>query len=171
MLNACIHKLIYWLIRNHLRSKGYEENEVFRITARLFTYHLQIVRLSQSLKWCIALHHSVLVDFSTLVCFLVWYYLFSNTAPRMSKHYFLKNHVLRYFNMQFSKNNYHVSILTFLASLTSHQVVGLFPAISSPLKLFRKIWQPPIFPYRLQHSIFGRLRLNHRVRDVYGCFP
>ena len=26
-------------------------------------------------------------------------------APRMSKHYFLKNHVLRYFNMQFSKNN------------------------------------------------------------------
>ena len=105
MLNACIHKLICWLIRNHLRSKGYEENEVFRITARLFTYYLQIVRLSQSLKWCIALHHSVLVDFSTLVCFLVWYYLFSNTAPRMSKHYFLKNHVLRYFNMQFSKNN------------------------------------------------------------------
>ena len=34
-----------------------------------------------------------------------------------------------------------------------------------------EIWQPPIFPYRLQHSIFGRLRLNHRVRDVYGCFP
>ena len=33
VLNACIHKLIYWLIRNHLRSKGYEENEVFRITA------------------------------------------------------------------------------------------------------------------------------------------
>ena len=34
-----------------------------------------------------------------------------------------------------------------------------------------KIWQPPTFPYRLQHSIIGRLRLNHRVRDVYGCFP
>ena len=33
------------------------------------------------------------------------------------------------------------------------------------------IWQPPTFPYRLQHSIIGRLRLNHRVRDVYGCFP
>ena len=32
-------------------------------------------------------------------------------------------------------------------------------------------WQPPIFPCRLQQSIFGRLRLNHRVRDVYGCFP
>ena len=34
-----------------------------------------------------------------------------------------------------------------------------------------KIWQPPTFPYRLQHSLIGRLRLNLRVRDVYGCFP
>ena len=33
------------------------------------------------------------------------------------------------------------------------------------------IWQPPTFPYRLQHSIIGRLRLNLRVRDVNGCFP
>ena len=33
------------------------------------------------------------------------------------------------------------------------------------------IWQPPTFPHRLQCSIIGRLRLNHRVRDVYGCFP
>ena len=33
------------------------------------------------------------------------------------------------------------------------------------------IWQPPTFPCRLQHSIIGRLGLNHRVRDVYGCFP
>ena len=32
-------------------------------------------------------------------------------------------------------------------------------------------WQPPAFPCRLQHSIIGRLRLNHRVRDVDGCFP
>ena len=31
--------------------------------------------------------------------------------------------------------------------------------------------QPPAFPCRLQHSIIGRLGLNHRVRDVYGCFP
>ena len=31
--------------------------------------------------------------------------------------------------------------------------------------------QPPAFPCRLQHSIIGRLRLNHRVRDGYGCFP
>ena len=33
------------------------------------------------------------------------------------------------------------------------------------------IWQPPAFPRRLQHSIIGRLSLNHRVRDVDGCFP
>ena len=34
-----------------------------------------------------------------------------------------------------------------------------------------KIWQPPTFPYRLQHSIIGRLRLNLRVRDENGCVP
>ena len=33
------------------------------------------------------------------------------------------------------------------------------------------IWQPPTFPYRYQYSIIGRLSLNHRVRDGYGCFP
>ena len=34
-----------------------------------------------------------------------------------------------------------------------------------------KIRQPPAFPCRLQHSIIGRLGLNLRVRDGYGCFP
>ena len=34
-----------------------------------------------------------------------------------------------------------------------------------------KIPQPPTFPSRLQLSIIGRLSLNHRVRDVDGCFP
>ena len=33
------------------------------------------------------------------------------------------------------------------------------------------IWQPPTFPCRLQHSIIGRLGLNHRVRDENGCVP
>ena len=37
--------------------------------------------------------------------------------------------------------------------------------------IFLKIRQPPIFPYRRQHSIFGRLGLNHRVRDGNGCYP
>ena len=36
--------------------------------------------------------------------------------------------------MQFSKNNYHEYSHT-LTSLTSHQVVGTFPAISSLIKL------------------------------------
>ena len=31
--------------------------------------------------------------------------------------------------------------------------------------------QPPTFPRRLQRSIIGRLGLNHRVRDVNGCYP
>ena len=33
------------------------------------------------------------------------------------------------------------------------------------------IRQPPTFPYRRQHSIIGRLGLNHRVRDENGCVP
>ena len=33
------------------------------------------------------------------------------------------------------------------------------------------IWQPPTLPSRLQLSTIGRLSLNHRVRDVDGCFP
>ena len=31
--------------------------------------------------------------------------------------------------------------------------------------------QPPTFPSRLQLSIIGRIWLNRRVRDGYGCFP
>ena len=37
--------------------------------------------------------------------------------------------------------------------------------------LFIGIRQPPAFPCRLQHSIIGRLGLNHRVRDGNGCVP
>ena len=33
------------------------------------------------------------------------------------------------------------------------------------------IWQPPALPHRLQCSTIGRVGLNHRVRDEYGCFP
>ena len=33
------------------------------------------------------------------------------------------------------------------------------------------IQQPPALPYRLQYSTIGRLSLNHRVRDGYGCVP
>ena len=34
-----------------------------------------------------------------------------------------------------------------------------------------EIWHPPALPCRLQHSTIGRLGLNHRVRDGYGCDP
>ena len=38
--------------------------------------------------------------------------------------------------------------------------------------IIRKIIrQPPAFPCRRQHSILGRIWLNHRVRDGNGCFP
>ena len=36
---------------------------------------------------------------------------------------------------------------------------------------FSFIRQPPALPYRLQYSTIGRLSLNHRVRDGYGCLP
>ena len=32
------------------------------------------------------------------------------------------------------------------------------------------IRRPPILPCRYQHSTFGRLPLNRRVRDGNGCF-
>ena len=34
-----------------------------------------------------------------------------------------------------------------------------------------EIWHPPALPCRLQHSTIGRLGLNRRVRDGYGCLP
>ena len=43
-------------------------------------------------------------------------------------------------------------------------------SLVKPVILFL-ILQPPAFPYRHQYSIIGRFRLNHRVRDVDGCFP
>ena len=40
----------------------------------------------------------------------------------------------------------------------------------SPVK-FLIVWQPPALPHRPQCSTIGRLCLNRRVRDGYGCFP
>ena len=37
--------------------------------------------------------------------------------------------------------------------------------------LYKKVWHPPILPYRLQHSTVGRTGLNRRVRDGNGCGP
>ena len=46
-------------------------------------------------------------------------------------------------------------------------------SISEHFSVFHSFlcWQPPILPHRLQCSTVGRLRLNRRVRDGYGCFP
>ena len=43
--------------------------------------------------------------------------------------------------------------------------------VLSQLSYTPMIRQPPILPGRLQPSTVGRLSLNHRVRDVNGCFP
>ena len=48
---------------------------------------------------------------------------------------------------------------------------SLNPLITGKTSYSFLIWQPPAFPYRHQYSIIGRFRLNHRVRDVDGCFP
>ena len=37
--------------------------------------------------------------------------------------------------------------------------------------LYKKVWHPPILPYRLQYSTVGRTGLNRRVRDGNGCCP
>ena len=62
---------------------------------------------------------------------------------------------------------------TILTALTVIREQKLSFILSSLLKryFFFLIWQPPILPYRLQYSTFGRLGLNRRVRDGYGCFP
>ena len=43
--------------------------------------------------------------------------------------------------------------------------------VLSQLSYTPGFWHPPDLPCRLQHSTFGRLGLNHRVRDENGCFP
>ena len=52
----------------------------------------------------------------------------------------------------------------------SYKPISLFYLV---LTLDKQIWsrQPPALPHRLQCSTIGRLRLNRRVRDGYGCFP
>ena len=70
-----------------------------------------------------------------------------------------------YLCMKFSMYNL-TECLSVIRSLNS-----LNPLITGKTSYFLLIWQPPAFPYRHQYSIIGRFRLNHRVRDVDGCFP
>ena len=54
---------------------------------------------------------------------------------------------------------------------TEFNIFWMLNSIYQQKYYFLKNRQPPTFPYRRQHSIIGRLRLNHRVRDGNGCFP
>ena len=93
---------------------------------------------------------------------------------------------IRYFNMQFSKNRHRFYSAWLSDQSSGNRNLFIFSAISSPVRrlckplrlllvflkvIFLIIWQPPAFPYRLQYSIIGRLRLNHRVRYGNGCVP
>ena len=51
----------------------------------------------------------------------------------------------------------------------SHVLLSIFK--TSLRFIFLLHWQPPALPCRLQQSTIGRLSLNRRVRDGYGCFP
>ena len=88
--------------------------------------------------------------------------------------------------MQFSKNRHRFYSAWLSDQSSGNRNLFIFSAISSPVRrlckplrlllvflkvIFLIIWQPPAFPYRHQYSIIGRFRLNHRVRDVDGCFP
>ncbi len=56
-----------------------------------------------------------------------------------------------------------LSQLSYTPILQSH--------LYATVNLLNVIRQPPALPYRLQYSTIGRLSLNRRVRDGYGCFP
>ena len=88
--------------------------------------------------------------------------------------------------MRFSRYVWHASVtsevsgLAFFLTVTSANGDGeirtldplLARQVLSQLSYTpMEIWHPPALPCRLQHSTIGRLSLNHRVRDGYGCFP
>ena len=91
-------------------------------------------------------------------------YLFSRMSwSNICFHRYFSQYLSLYevFNVQSRLNFYQSSEASILWILWS---------LVKPVILFL-IWQPPAFPYRHQYSIIGRFRLNHRVRDVDGCFP
>ena len=81
--------------------------------------------------------------------------------------------------LPFLQGNPYSILFSFSFSLSGMGLSGLEPPTSrlSGVRSNRlsykpiETWHPPTFPYRLQHSIIGRLGLNHRVRDGNGCVP
>ena len=55
-------------------------------------------------------------------------------------------------------------------TISSHQKLQSMQSLITRNKR-KRFWRPPILPGRLQPSTVGRLGLNHRVRDVNGCYP
>ena len=60
---------------------------------------------------------------------------------------------------------------TMQEALFLHLIIVQWLYLNSFRCCFLKIRQPPTFPQGRPCSILGRIRLNHRVRDGYGCFP
>ena len=89
------------------------------------------------------------------------------------KEYFQLSLLYEVFNVQLTFKTFALSVIRNL-NLLKVLITGktsLYMKTSKNLLSSFLIWQPPTFPYRLQYSIIGRLSLNHRVRDVDGCFP
>ena len=83
----------------------------------------------------------------------------------LTSQYILKLYYI--IHMQFSKNKL-VGLNGLEPSTSRLSGVRSNQLSYKPISLIR---QPPALPCRLQHSTIGRLSLNHRVRDVYGCYP
>ena len=67
--------------------------------------------------------------------------------------------------------NFQGTILTdVLSAMKTDNLFSAFITGKTSYSFF-KLWQPPTLPHRLQCSTLGRLGLNRRVRDGYGCLP
>ena len=75
-----------------------------------------------------------------------------------------------FFSILISVWSFQCTIWLNLYQSSEVSIFWILWSLVKPVILFL-IWQPPAFPYRHQYSIIGRFRLNHRVRDVDGCFP
>ena len=72
------------------------------------------------------------------------------------------------FSFQGMKHTYQICILTLCTSSALRN--GFLDAHHMQNSMFyKKVWQPPALPCRLQHSTIGRTDLHRRVRDGNGC--
>ena len=105
LLEACFHKALWMMAESFAKQRIWGK--------RSFPNNRQVIHIPLANRPSLTIFkmmYSVTSFgfgwFLNLGLFLgLTYNLSVYVAPRMSKHYFLKNHVLRYFNMQFSKNN------------------------------------------------------------------